>query len=144
MSESSNDGMIRTPLRVRYPEADRMGVAYHANYFVWFELGRTDLMRRRGCSYKDMEDRDGIVLPVINAGARYLAPARYDDELEVRTRLASVERVRLRFEYELVRPADGKSLARGFSEHAVVGRDGRPMRMPRELRKRLQRMESEA
>ncbi len=144
MSERSNDGMNRTPLRVRYPEADRMGVAYHANYFVWFELGRTDLMRRRGCSYKDMEDRDGIILPVINAGARYLAPARYDDELEVRTRLASVERVRLKFEYELVRPADGKSLARGFSEHAVVGRDGRPMRMPRELRERLQNMESEA
>lgn len=121
-----------------------MGVAYHANYFVWFELGRTDLMRLRGCSYKDMEDREGIILPVINAGARYLAPARYDDELEVRTRLASLERVRVKFEYELVRPADGKSLASGFSEHAVVGRDGRPMRMPREIRERLQSMESEA
>jgi acyl-CoA thioester hydrolase len=134
--------MTRTPLRVRYPEADRMGVAYHANYFVWFELGRTDLMRRRGCSYREMEDEEGIILPVINAGASYLSPARYDDELEVLTRLASVERVRVRFEYELLRPADGKSLANGFSEHAVVGRDGRPMRMPREIRERLQSMES--
>jgi acyl-CoA thioester hydrolase len=134
--------MTRTPLRVRYPEADRMGVAYHANYFVWFELGRTDLMRRRGCSYREMEDEKGLILPVINAGASYLSPARYDDELEVLTRLASVERVRVRFEYELLRPADGKSLARGFSEHAVVGRDGRPMRMPREIRERLQSMGS--
>jgi acyl-CoA thioester hydrolase len=121
-----------------------MGVAHHANYFVWFELGRTELMRRRGCAYKDLEDRQGIMFPVINAGARYLAPARYDEELEVRTRLASIERVRVRFEYDLVRRADGKALARGFSEHAVVGRDGLPMRMPRELRERLQSMESGA
>ena len=114
-----------------------MGVAYHANYFVWFEMARTELMREAGCAYRDVEDDDGVFFPVVNAGARYLAPARYDDRLEVDVRIAALTRVRVRFEYELRNVESGKLLANGFTEHGTVGRNGRPRRMPEELRRRL-------
>lgn len=116
-----------------------MGVVYHAHYLVWFELGRTELMRGLGCSYGTLEDVDGIFFPVTEAGARYLAPARYDDVLQVGTRLVSVGGARVRFDYRLGRAADGKTLATGFTAHAAVGRDGRPLRLPGELRERLRR-----
>ena len=126
-----------TRLRVRYPEIDRMGVAYHANYLVWFELGRTELMREIGCTYGELEDRESIFFPVIEVGTHYRASARYDEELEVRTRIVSVGAARVRFEYRLVRPAQDVLLATGFTEHAAVGKDGRPVRLPRALRERL-------
>jgi len=124
-------------VRVRYPETDRMNVAYHACYLVWFEIGRTELMRELGCTYAELEDRDGIGFPLTEVGARYLAPARYDDLLDVHTRLTAVSGARVRFEYRVVRRADERLLATGFSQHAAVGRDGKPTRMPEPLRKRL-------
>jgi acyl-CoA thioester hydrolase len=127
---------------VRYPETDRMGVAYHAHYLVWFELGRTELMRELGCVYGELEERDGIAFPVIEASARYHAPARYDQLLEVTTRVAAVGGSRIRFEYRIERPADARMLASGFTEHAAVGRDGRPRRLPAALRERLASLES--
>ena len=127
----------RTTVRVRYPETDRMNVVYHAHYLVWFELGRTELMREQGCTYAELEDRDGVFFPLIEVGARYHAPARYDDRLVVRTRLASLGAARVRFDYSVVRESDETLLASGFTEHAAVGREGRPIRMPRELRRRL-------
>ena len=132
-----------TAFRVRYPEIDRMGVAHHANYFIWFEMGRTELMRRLGCDYKSVEDRHGLAFPVINTGARFLASARYDDWLEIRTRLCSAKGARVRFEYELYRRDEGSPLATGFTEHAVVDKGGRPVRMPRELMAQLKGGESE-
>ena len=128
---------LATPFRVRYPEVDRMGVAHHTHYLVWFELGRTELMRAAGLPYGLLEDERGILFPVIEAGARYRLPARYDDELEVHTRIAGLTPIRVRFEYRIVRPADGAALAEGFSVHAAVGRDGRPQRLPSELTERL-------
>ena len=127
----------RVALRVRYPETDRMGVAYHAHYLVWFELGRTELMRSLGCAYGLLEDREGILFPVIRIGAHYLASARYDEELDLETRLVSLGAARVRFEYRLTRQSDFGLLATGFTEHAAVGRDGRPRRLPAELRLRL-------
>lgn len=128
---------VRAVVRVRYAETDRMGVAYHAHYFVWFEMARTELMRRSGCAYKDLEDRDGILFPVIQAGARYRASARYDDWLDVDARLTQVGGARVRFEYE-VTARDGRgTLATGFTEHACLGRDGRPRRLPAALRQKL-------
>jgi len=135
------DDSQRTAVRVRYAETDRMGVAYHAHYFVWFEMARTEWMRATGCAYKDLEDRDGLFFPVIRAGARYHASARYDDWLEVVARLASVGRARIRFEYEIVRGEGRRLLASGFTEHASVGRDGRPRRLPEAVRRRLQQRE---
>jgi acyl-CoA thioester hydrolase len=114
-----------------------MGVAYHGHYLAWYEMGRTELMRQLGCAYADVERREKIFFPVVEAGSRYLTPARYDDELEVRTRLAHVGGARVRFEYELIRGADQRLLATGFTEHASVGSTGRPVRLPAGLRAKL-------
>jgi len=114
-----------------------MGVAHHTHYFVWFELGRTELMRQAGCAYGALEDDDGVFFPVIEAGAEYFAPARYDEVIEIETRLTGAEGVRVRFEYELRRSGDARVLAKGFTVHASCGRDGRPARLPESLRARL-------
>lgn len=127
----------RTTTRVRYPETDRMGVAHHTHHFAWFELGRTELMRDLGCPYGELEDRDGIFFPVVDAGATYRSPARYDETLEIRTRLTSVQGVRVRFEYEVSREPSGETVSTGFTVHAAVNRDGRPTRLPEPLRRRL-------
>lgn len=127
----------RTLTRVRYPETDRMGVAHHTSHFVWFELGRTELMRDAGCTYGALEDEDGVFFPVTEAGAEYAAPARYDEELAIATRLAEVRGARVRFEYEITRVEDGRVVATGFTVHASCGRDGRPIRLPDALRRRL-------
>lgn len=110
-----------------------MGVVYHANYFVWFEVGRTDLLRHAGWTYRDMES-DGYSLPVLEAHCAYRQPARYDDELEVRTMGKLLSPVRVQFEYDLVRPADNTTLAAGHTVHAAVDRDGRPCRLPERVR----------
>jgi acyl-CoA thioester hydrolase len=106
-----------------------MGVVYYANYLVWFEVGRTDLLRRTGWSYREMES-EGVSLPVIEAHCEYRQPARYDDELEVRTTGEIVSPVRLRFDYQVVRPADGATLASGYTVHASLDSSGRPCRLP--------------
>lgn len=129
------EGSVR--VRVRYLETDRMDVAYHAWYFVWFETGRVELMRELGCEYRQLEDADGVFFPLVEAGATFRAPARYDDWLTVRTRLASIGGARLRFEYEIRRDGDRSILASGFTEHAAVGRNGRPLRLPADLKSRL-------
>ena len=129
----------KTTTRVRYPETDRMGVAHHTHYFVWFELGRTELMRQAGCAYGALEDDDGVFFPVIEAGAEYRSPARYDERVEIETRLAEAEGVRVRFEYVLRRAEGGQLLAKGFTVHAACGRDGRPTRLPESVRERLAR-----
>jgi acyl-CoA thioester hydrolase len=89
-----------TTLRVRYADTDAMGVAYYANYFIWFEVARTDLLRSIGGNYRDME-AEGVLLPVIEADCRYRRPARYDDELEIRTEGRLTSPVRLEFHYEV-------------------------------------------
>lgn len=132
----------RISLRVRYAETDRMGVAYHAHYFVWFEMARTELMRQAGCPYRDLEDGEGVFFPVIGAAARFHASARYDDWLEVGARLVAVRGARLRIEYEVAERDGGRVLATGFTEHASVGRNGRPRRMPEDVVRRLLTRES--
>jgi acyl-CoA thioester hydrolase len=120
-------------VRVRYAETDSMGVVYYANYFVWFEVGRTDLLRQRGWSYREMEV-DGYALPVIDAHCAYLASAKYDDEPEVRTVGTMMSPVRMRFTYEIVRASDGARLATGATVHATLDRRGRPCRLPERVR----------
>jgi len=92
-------------LRVRYAETDKMGVVYYANYLVWFEVGRADLLRSLGWSYREME-LAGVSLPVIEAHCEYLRPARYDDEIEVRTEGRMLSPVRMEFQYQVVKKAD--------------------------------------
>ena len=123
-------------LRVRYPEVDRMGVAHHANHFIWFEIGRTELMRARGVTYRRLED-EGIFLPVIEASCAYHAPARYDDLLRVQTRIEGATGVRIAFVYRIESEADDRLLATGTTRHASVDRNGRPRRLPARLRELL-------
>ena len=120
-------------VRVRYAETDQMGVVYHANYFVWFEVGRTDLLRRSGWTYRELE-ADGVGLPVIEAHCEYRQPARYDDEIEIRTEGTLVSPVRVEFAYEVVRASDGARLVTGRTVHAGVDKDGRPCRLPARVR----------
>src|ERR1700679_10179 len=110
MSESKATALVDvvgTRVRVRYAETDQMGVVYHANYLVWFEVGRVEFMRAHGLSYKEMEIEEGCMIAVVEATARYRAPARYDEELVVETRLQSARGTVIRFEYKVVRPEDG-------------------------------------
>jgi acyl-CoA thioester hydrolase len=121
---------------VRYAETDQMGVVYYANYFVWFEVGRTDLLRASGWNYREME-ADGFSLPVIEAHCTYRGPAKYDDEIEVRTSGEMLSPVRVQFTYEVVRAADAATLATGTTVHATLDRAGRPCRLPERVRKGL-------
>lgn len=117
-----------TEVRVRYADTDQMGVVYYANYLVWFEIGRTEWLRATGWSYREME-QDGLALPVIQVGCEYRQPARYDDRLEVRTRATLLSGVRVRFDYEVIRPG-GHVAAIGHTVHAAVDGSGRPRRLP--------------
>jgi acyl-CoA thioester hydrolase len=106
-----------------------MGVVYYANYFVWFEVGRADLLRDAGWSYREME-AEGFSLPVIEAHCDYRQSARYDDDLEVRTTGSLVSPVRVQFTYDIVRPGDDATIATGHTVHATLDRAGRPRRLP--------------
>ena len=119
-----------TRVRVRYAETDQMGVVYHANYLVWFEVGRVELIRQVGLDYKSMEVEDGCMIAVVEATVRYRAPARYDEELIVRTRVNGFRGALLKFGYEVVRAGDGQVLCTGETVHVVVGRDMKRRRMP--------------
>lgn len=124
-------------VRVRYAETDQMGVAYHGDYFAWFEVGRTDLLRQFGLTYRDLEGQD-VRLPVIETHVHYRKPALYDDVLEIRTRLVEMSGARLTFEYDVHRCGDGETLAQAMTAHAAVDAKGRPRRLPEDLRRRLQ------
>ena len=118
-----------TRVRVRYAETDRMGVVYYANYLVWFEVGRTEWLRATGESYREME-RDGVSLPVIEVHCEYRQPARYDDEIDIRTRATLLSPVRVRFDYDIVRAGDEIVTATGHTIHAAIDANGRPCRLP--------------
>jgi acyl-CoA thioester hydrolase len=107
-------------VRVRYAETDQMGVVYHANHFIWFEIGRVDLMRQLGFTYRDMERDHGCFIPVVDARCRYKSPARYDDELIVRSHLKNVRESMIHFSYELLRANDGEVLAEGETMHMIL------------------------
>ena len=114
--------------RVRYAETDQMGVVYYANYFVWMEIGRTDFCKYSGFSYRDLEKEENAFIAVVEATCRYLAPARYDEEITVTTTLARSSRRVVEFTYTIQNQKD--LLAEGKTLHVVVGRDGRPRSMP--------------
>lgn len=121
-------------LRVRYAETDQMGIVYYANYFVWFEIGRADFCRQQGFAYREMEERDGLYIMVAEAKCRYQAPARYDDELVVRTCLRDCRKRVLVFGYEIRRETDDELLAEGETVHVITDREGRPRPLPDKYR----------
>lgn len=109
-----------TRLRVRYAETDNMGVVYHTNFAIWFEVGRVELMRQLGLEYRAMEKEDNCHIPVVDLRVRYKAPALYDDEIVVRTRIANARRSLLHFTYEVLRAVDQTLLATGETMHIIV------------------------
>ena len=121
-----------TRVRVRYAETDQMGVVYYANYFVWFEVARCELLRTCGWTYREMEGT-GVLLPVIDAHCEYLRPARYDDEMEIRTEGLILSPVRMSFTYEVRVSGQEALVATGRTLHAAVDRNGRPCRLPERI-----------
>ncbi len=123
-------------IRVRYAETDKMGVVYYANYLVWFEVARADLLRSLGWTYRDME-HEGFTLPVIEAHCEYRQPARYDDEMEIVTEGRMLSPVRIEFTYHIFRRADRVVAASGRTVHAALGPSGKPCRLPARISEAL-------
>lgn len=117
-------------IRVRYAETDQMGVVYHSNYLIWFEVGRVEIMRSLGFDYKQMEAEDDCYLVVAEVQCRYHHPARYDELITVRTRILAAKNRMLKFGYELFRQSDQKLLATGYTTHISCRRDGHVKHFP--------------
>jgi acyl-CoA thioester hydrolase len=130
-------------IRVRYAETDQMGVVYYSNYLVWFEVGRAEFCRQRGLPYRDFEAEFEAYLAVAEVQCRYLAPARYDDVLTVRTRVHSLRRRTIRFQYEIINKASGILVANGQTVHVLLDRNGRPKSFPEDFEHTLKALEPE-
>ena len=125
--------MHRFELRVRYGDVDQMGWVYYGNYLRFFEIGRAEMMRSLGRSYREVEDQDGVLLPVLDARCRYLHGARYDERVTIETGLLDHGRATMRFGYR-VRGEDGEVCAIGLTEHCFTTRDAKLVRPPALLR----------
>lgn len=130
--------MHRFPIRVRYGDTDQMGFAYYAHYLRWFEIGRAEMIRSLGTSYRAVEE-SGTTLPVVEARVRYHKPARYDDLIAIETGVEKLSRASVTFGYRIVRESDGAVLAEGRTEHCFMTPEGRPGRPPAELSALLER-----
>lgn len=129
-------------VKVRYAETDQMGVAYYANYFVWFEVGRSQYCNDRGFSYRDMEQESGLFLIVAEASCRYKTPARYEDDLIIRTKIIELTRRTLRFSYAIERE-DGAAVATGETLHVLINASGRASSFPEKYLSLLRRPAAE-
>ena len=124
--------IFETRVRVRYAETDQMGVVYHSNYLIWFEVGRVELLRELGFDYARMEAELDTGVVVVEARVRYKAPAKYDDVVLVKTRVAHLRGSLLQFAYELVRESDGTLLAEGETTHLITNRKLEKRALPEE------------
>ena len=124
-------------LRVRYAETDQMGFVYHANHFVWFEVGRVELLRQLGFSYREMEQQEDCHLAVVEACCRYRTPALYDEEIIVRTRIKNVRGPLVHFGYELLRAQTGERIAEGETRHFAIDAENKVTLLPERYRKAL-------
>lgn len=122
------ENYYESKVRVRYAETDAMGIVYHSNYYVWFEVGRGDFLRRFDMSYKQMEEM-GIILPVVESHCRYRIPAQYDDLLTIRTQVKELGAVKLSFQYQVIRDLDNTLLAEGETVHAFTDKTKKPLNM---------------
>ncbi len=120
-------------VRIAYADTDRLGVVYYANYFTLFERGRTELMRNAGLRYRDMEENEKVFLPVAEASCIYLAPAKYDDLITIRTKIKELGRAHVDFEYEIFDAETRKPLATGFTKHPFVNASWKPVRAPQSI-----------
>ena len=121
---------IATEYRVTFSDTDAMGVVYYANYFHWFEIGRTEFFRTLGIPYKELDAR-GFVTPVVEAYCKFIKPARYDEVLLIDTLVSELKRATIRFEYSVIQKKDGLKLAEGYTVHAFLNKeDGKIVRIP--------------
>jgi acyl-CoA thioester hydrolase len=127
--EASTGVPHQSRLRVRYAETDQMGVVYHANYIIWMEIGRVELVRALGCNYKDLE-AEGLLLSVVGIECQYRYPARYDDEIVVETEILAVNHRVVQFGYKIRSVPEGRLLAEGSTKHIWLNREMRPTRLP--------------
>ena len=123
-----------TRFRVRYAETDQMGVVYYSNYLIWMELGRAEYCRAAGIRYKDLESNYGVRLAVVEAHCRYLYPARYDDEIVVKTWIENANRRMIEFHYEICDVQTSRELASGSTKHIFLGPDMKPVKLPEKYR----------
>jgi acyl-CoA thioester hydrolase len=130
MSSNHRPMLNETRLRVRYAETDQMGVVYHSNHFIWFEVGRVELMRQMGFAYRDIERNEGCFIAVAEAKCQYRAPVFYDEEVVVRTWLKSVRRSVIVFSYELLRSGSATLLAEGETLHIVIDGNMKLAKLP--------------
>ena len=133
----------RCSCRVLYGDTDAGMVVYYANYLRYFERGRTELMREQAMAYRELEEQ-GIIMPVVECQARYRASARYDDLLVIETVVTAVKAATCRFDYRILRQADDRLLVEGYTVHAAINQNGRPVRFPKDLVARLQALVSTA
>jgi len=143
MGEAENYEWSETRLRVRYAETDQSGVVYHSNYLVWLEVGRVELCRDYGFNYRDMETEADAFLPVIEAHVKYRVPAKYDDEIIVRTRVVQARTRAIKFAYEVLRASDGALLAEGETHHVVMNGQGRARSFPPKYAELMRRPKKE-
>jgi acyl-CoA thioester hydrolase len=139
MTEAENHVWSETRIRVRYAETDQAGVVYHSNYLIWFEVGRVELCRDYGFNYRDMEKEEDAYLPVTELRVRYRAPARYDDEIVIRTRVLEMRSRSIKFAYEVMRAGDGTLLAEGETHHIVMNSQGRARAFPQKFAELIKR-----
>jgi len=130
MKIAENPRWSETRLRVRYAETDHSGVVYHSNYLIWFEVGRVELCRDHGFNYRDMEREADAFLPVTELSVKYRAPARYDDEILIRTRVIRLRSRAIAFEYQVIRESDGTLLVEGKTDHIVMNSEGKARSFP--------------
>lgn len=121
---------LETEIRVRYAETDKMGIVHHSNYYIWFELGRSEYCRARGFSYLEMEEREGAFMVVAESYCRYKSSAFYEDILIVRTQISSIKSRSIQFVYQIYRPSDDKLIAEGETLHLVTGKDNKIRSIP--------------
>ena len=128
---------VDTRVRVRYSETDQMGIVYHANYLVWMEVGRVELVRALGFQYKDLEQSEGLYLSVVEANCRYLFPARYDQEIVVETRIVKAGSRMVEFGYRISSLEPERLLAEGSTRHIWLNREWKPTSLPERYRTAL-------
>lgn len=128
-----------TEYRVIFSDTDAMGVVYYANYFDWLEIGRTEFFRSLGIPYKEIDDR-GFVIPVTEAYCKYIKPARYDEVLLIETWVTELKRATIRFEYNITKRGDGIQLAKGYTVHAFLNKEGKIVRIPKYIIEVLEKL----
>jgi len=136
MNKTTKNAVSITDIRVPYADTDQMGMVYYANYFVYFERGRTEWLRAKGMEYQILEDK-GIYLPVVESSCRYRSPAKYDDILTVMTKVSETGPCSLEFSYEI--KCDGRLVAEGKTKHPFVTKLMKPIRMPEDIRNLLEK-----